>query len=129
MITILERPAEFCAVGGFLPNPVRYRVQTDSAFISCAILRPDSSVIGTLRASARGGVAVLDVSSFLRSEMKPQIPAGLQVVESAVGASAAFWCDFSTAAGESVSDAANVRYAVAAALPAGESDYSAYAII
>ncbi|GAA4434673.1 hypothetical protein GCM10023188_25880 [Pontibacter saemangeumensis] len=128
MITILERPAEFSAVGGFLPNPVRYRIGTDSAFISATIHRADATVIGTLRASARNGEAVLDVSSYLRSELKPQIPVGLQVVEKAAGASAAFWCDFATGAGESVSDSEHVRYAVAAALPAGESDYSVYVI-
>lgn len=129
MIKILQRPAEFSAVGGFLPNPVKYLLQTDSPFIVATLYRPDGSTIGTLRASARNGEAVIDVSSFLRSEMKHQVPVGTQAVEKATGATAAFWCAFTTATGESASDSANVRYAVAAALPAGESDYSAYAII
>lgn len=125
---ILERPATFCAVGGRMPNPVTYRIGTLSAYVIAAIYKADGSLISEAKASQRNGEATIDVSSFLRAQMNLSIPAGELTVEPAAGSSVAYYCVFEDAEGNSINDSVNVRYAVAAALPYGMSDYSGYTI-
>jgi hypothetical protein len=124
---IQERPKEFSAVGGRLPNPIRYTVATAGAYVEAVVLS-EGIEIGKLRASARNGLAILDVSSVLRDRMQLTPPAGVDVVEVSSGV-IAFWCRFIDSEGTELADEENVRYAVAAALPAGMSDYSAYAVL
>jgi len=125
---IAERPNTFSAVGGRLPNPVVYRIATASAYAKATIYQADGGLIGTVKVSARNGEATVDVSSFLRAQMHLAIPVGAVTVEPAAGSSVAYYCAFEDAEGNMLSDGENVRYAVAAALPAGTSDYSGYAI-
>lgn len=125
---ILERPNAYSAVGGKFPNPVVYRISAESSYVKASVYKADGSLIGPLRASVRGGVAVLDVSSFLRAQMQLSVPVGALTVEPAQGSSVAYYCSFEDAAGNMLDDSANVLYAVAAALPAGTSDYSGYTI-
>lgn len=127
-MTITERPATYSAVGGRFPNPVVYRISTTSAFVKATLYREDGTLLSTLKASTREGVATLDVSSFLRAQMQLSIPTGTELVEPAEGSSIAYYCTFEAAEGLVLDDSINVRYAVAAALPAGMSDYSGYAI-
>ena len=124
---IQERPKEFSAVGGRLPNPVRYVVATASAFVEAVVLS-EGVELGKLRASVRNGVAVLDVSGVLRDSIKVTPPAGIDVVEVGTG-SIAYWCRFKDAEGIELSDEEYMRYAIAAALPVGMSDYSGYAVL
>ncbi|MHC2992060.1 hypothetical protein OB13_10840 [Pontibacter sp. HJ8] len=124
---IQERPKEFSAVGGRLPNPVLYKVATSGSYVEALVLSGESE-IGKLRASTRNGVAVLDVSSVLRDRIRVRPPAGLEVVEAGTGV-IAYWCRFKDSEGAELTDQENVHYAVAAALPAGVSDYSGYTVL
>ncbi|GAB3822210.1 hypothetical protein [Pontibacter rugosus] len=125
---IQERPKGYSAVGGRLPNPVVYRIGTLSAYVKATIHRADGNVISTLKVASRNGVALVDVSSFLRSQMQLSVPVGALTVEPAVGSSVAYYCTFEDAEGLVLDDSQNELYAVAAALPAGTSDYSGYTI-
>lgn len=125
---ILERPGTFCPVGGRLPNPVVYRIGTESAFVKASVYREDGTFLSTVKASAKDGVALIDVSSFLRAQMKLTVPVGALTVEPAAGSSVPYYCSFEDAEGNLLDDSQHVRYAVAAALPAGMSDYSGYTI-
>lgn len=124
---IQERPKEFSATGGRLPNPIVYKVATAGSYVE-AVVMSDQTEIGKLRASSRNGLAVLDVSSVLRDRIRVTPPAGLEVVEQATGV-IAYWCRFKDSEGVELTDQENVRYAVVAALPAGMSDYSGYAVL
>ncbi|MEJ8803139.1 hypothetical protein [Pontibacter sp. H249] len=125
---ILERPATFSPVGGRMPNPVVYRIATDSAYVKAVICNAQGEALSQTRASQRQGEVSIDVSGFLRAQMKLTIPAGALTVEPAHGSSVAFYCVLEDAQGNVLDDSANVRHAVAAALPYNVSDYSGYTI-
>ncbi|NEM96169.1 hypothetical protein [Pontibacter burrus] len=127
-MTIEERPATYAAVGGRFPNPVVYRIATASSYVKATLYREDGTQLSELKASTREGIATLDVSSFLRAQMQLTIPAGTELVEPAEGSSVAYYCTFEDAEGTVLDDSVNVRFAVAAALPVGTSDYSGYTI-
>lgn len=125
---ILERPNLFSPVGGLYPNPVVYRLSTASAYVSVSIYREGGAFISSMRASQRNGEAVIDVSSFLRAQMRLTIPQSILTVEPAEGSSVKYYCVFEDHEGNMLDDSANVLCAVAAALPYNSSDYSGYTI-
>jgi hypothetical protein len=117
----------FSPVGGVIANPMRYRLSTAAAWVKATIYNSTGTQLATMRVAARAGEAVVDVSGMLRNYVKAQVPVMAGIVQKDNTAYLGYYCDFESATGETLSDAANVRYAVRAALPYGQ-NYHRYTL-
>jgi hypothetical protein len=127
MIQITQRPTLFSSVGGVFPNPTVYLITTDAPFVEATLYGVDDSVLATVKASQRNGVARFDVSGFLRAQMSLAIPDDTLTVSTLTGSCVGYYAVFTTGE-ETVSDILYKRYAVFAALPYGESDYQKHTV-
>lgn len=127
---IISRPPVWSAVGGVLPNPVMYTIQSTLPFVEIQILRIDGSLVASHKQRVRGGYAVLDIAAYLRTlvettKVYSEEGASIQID---TFSSHPYYISYYNEAAELISDADNIRYAVLAAMPELDCDFQEHVI-
>lgn len=127
---ITSRPPLWSAVGGVVPNPVVYTIAATSSFVEVELFNTTGKRIAQTRQRTFGGQAKVDVSSFLRSQVRSVMDYPQDgTIRRDDAATVDYYIKWRpTAESPWNSDQANVRHAVNAAADAVNGDFDAWVI-